>query len=223
MSESKDVVARVGDSNNLKENNIKEEPSNIYSIIFRILLIIQMIIMLLMLVFFGLNHLILFTVSMTLTIRMYLGVKNKSSNHFIKSLFLFNICFVCHAIKIIFRFILTYFVYKNKENISNLKDLNIIETNNILWIKGFDIKINGIWSIIVIVLFMGYWILLIVLFELKADRLNLSNDVDNEIYFSLINQFYQKNGNNQVQINQENNNNIVSNNINNNQSNSSNN
>ena len=216
MSESKDVVKRNEDNNKQKENKKEEEPSNTYSIIFRILLIIHMIIMFLMLVFFGLNHLILFTISMTLTIRMYLGVKNKSSNHFIKSLFLFNMCFVCHAIKIIFRFILTYFVYKTKEDISNLKDLNIIETNNILWIKGFDIKINGIWSIIIIVLFMVYWIVLIVLFELKVDCLKLSNDRDNEVYFSLINQFYQKQDNNQIQINEENNN-IISNNINNNQ------
>ena len=218
MSESKDIVTRVGGTNNLKENNDEEESTNIYSIIFRILLIIHMIIMFLMLVFFGLNHLILFTVSMTLTIRMFLGVKNKSLNQFIKSLFLFNMCFICHVIKIIFRFILTYFVYKTKENISNLKDLNIIETNNILWIKGFDIKINGIWSIIVVVIFMVYWIVLIVLFELKADSLNLSNDADNEVYLSLINQFYQKKGNNQIQINDENNN-IINNNINNNQSN----
>ena len=216
MSDSKDIVTGNRDINNQKENNKEEESSNAYSIIFRILLIIHMIIMFLMLVFFGLNHLILFTISMTLTIRMYLGVKNKSSNHFIKSLFLFNMCFVCHAIKIIFRFILTYFVYKTKEDISNLKDLNIIETNNILWIKGFDIKINGIWSIIIIVLFMVYWIVLIVLFELKVDCLKLSNDRDNEVYFSLINQFYQKQDNNQIQINEENNN-IISNNINNNQ------
>ena len=216
MSESKDVVKRNEDTNKQKENKKEEEPSNTLSIIFRILLIIHMIIMFLMLVFFGLNHLILFTISMTLTIRMYLGVKNKSSNYFIKSLFLFNMCFVCHAIKIIFRFILTYFVYKTKEDISNLKDLNIIETNNILWIKGFDIKINGIWSIIIIVLFMVYWIVLIVLFELKVDCLKLSNDRDNEVYFSLINQFYQKLDNNQIQINEENNN-IISNNINNNQ------
>ena len=216
MSDSKDIVTGNRNINNQKENNKEEESSNAYSIIFRILLIIHMIIMFLMLVFFGLNHLILFTISMTLTIRMYLGVKNKSSNHFIKSLFLFNMCFVCHAIKIIFRFILTYFVYKTKEDISNLKDLNIIETNNILWIKGFDIKINGIWSIIIIVLFMVYWIVLIVLFELKVDCLKLSNDRDNEVYFSLINQFYQKQDNNQIQINEENNN-IISNNINNNQ------
>ena len=216
MSDSKDIVTGNRDINNQKENNKEEESSNAYSIIFRILLIIHMIIMFLMLVFFGLNHLILFTISMTLTIRMYLGVKNKSSNHFIKSLFLFNMCFVCHAIKIIFRFILTYFVYKTKEDISNLKDLNIIETNNILWIKGFDIKINGIWSIIIIVLFMVYWIVLIVLFELKVDCLKLSNDRDNEVYFSLINQFYQKQDNNQIQINEENNN-INCNNINNNQ------
>ena len=63
---------------------------------------------------------------------------------------------------------------------------------------------------------MVYWIVLIVLFELKVDCLKLSNDRDNEVYFSLINQFYQKQDNNQIQINEENNN-IISNNINNNQ------
>ena len=41
MSERKDIVTKIEDSNKQKENNKEEEPSNIYSIIFRILLIIH--------------------------------------------------------------------------------------------------------------------------------------------------------------------------------------
>jgi len=219
MQDRKDNVENANTNN---QNKLLEEGlSPTYIILFKILLIIHIIIIFIMFVFFGLNHLVLFVVSMTVTIRMYLGVKNKNSNYFIKGLFLFILCFIFHAIKIIFRFILTYFIYKNKENISNLKDMNIIVTETILWIKGFDIKLNGIVSIIIIIIFMAFWFVLIILFEIKKKNFNYPPDEkEKEIYINLINNYYQKHEfNNQiegVEVNINNNNNVNNNYMNNN-------
>ena len=171
-----------------------------------------------MLIFFRLNLLVLFIISITVAIRMFIGINNQRPNYFIKGLFLFIMSFICHVIKIIFRFILTYFVYKNKEDISDLRDMNIIETNNILWIKGFDIKINGLWSMIILILFMIYWFVLIILFEYKKKCFYYNDAKETEEYISLINQFYQRQQNNdniQIDSAQANNNiNNINNNIN---------
>ena len=213
--ESKDTM-RNGNTD-IKNINSTEELSFAYAITFKILLIIQMIIFIFMLLLFGLNHLILFVISITVAIRMFIGINNQRPNYFIKSLFLFIMSFICHVIKIIFRFILTYFIYKNKENISDLRDMNIIETNNILWIKGFDIKLNGLWSMIILILFMIYWIILIILFEIKKKCFNYIDEKETEVYTSLINQYYQRQLNNeniQISPTQPNNNNII--NVNNN-------
>jgi len=213
--ESKDTM---GNGNGGSKNiNSTEELSFTFAITFKILLIIQIIIFIFMLIFFGLNHLVLFIISITVAIRMFIGINNQRPNYFIKGLFLFIMSFICHVIKIIFRFILTYFVYKNKEDISDLRDMNIIETNNILWIKGFDIKINGLWSMIILILFMIYWFVLIILFEYKKKCFYYNDAKETEEYISLINQFYQRQQNNdniQIDSAQANNNNIM--NINNN-------
>ncbi len=214
--ESKDTMGNV----NNKDINSTEELSFAYEITFKILLIIQIIIFIFMFLFFGLNHLVLFVISTTVAIRMFIGIHNQRPNYYIKGLFLFIMCFICHVIKIIFRFILTYFVYKNKEDINDLRDMNIIETNNILWIKGFDIKINGLWTMIILILFMIYWIILIILLESKKKCFYYNDEKETEEYISLINQFYQKQQNNEnIQIDPaqtNNNNNImnVNNNIN---------
>ena len=206
----------------MNENQLKDELplneslSKSYIICFQILLIILMIILFIMFVFFGLNHLILFVVGLTLTIRMFLGLHNRKSSYFHKSLFLFNWCFIAHVIKIIFRFILTYFVYNNREDISSLKDMNIIETENILWIKGFDIKINGIWTIIILIIFMAFWFILIILFETKKRDFIFVDHEEKERYLKLIRLYYQNhqpnNQNLQVLLPDNNNNN---NNVNN--------
>lgn len=174
----------------IQVNNSEEELSYFYELLFKILLIIQMIILFIMFVFFGLNHLVLFVASLTITIRMFIGVKDKRPNYFIKGLFFFIWCFVAHVIKIIFRFLLTFFIYK-KHDIDNLKDMNIIETNTILWIKGFDIKLNGIWTIIILLIFMIFWIFLIILFSQKKKCFNyIDQKVRNE-YNKIIDEFYQ--------------------------------
>ena len=175
-----------------------------------------MIIIFFLFVFFGLNHLILFVATLTITIRMFLGIHNKNSNYFIKGLFLFVWCFIAHAVKIIFRFILTYFIFKNRENISNLKDMNIIETESILWIKGFDIKINGLWSIIILCIFMIFWLALIIVFEMTKQRMNfIIDEKENEKYLALINNYYQTHPFDPANNNENNNNNVNNNLINN--------
>ena len=222
MQENKESMQYTNDINNknlgLSEGN-KLFPFS-FTITFKILLIIHMIILFVLFLFFGLNHLILFVATLTVTIRMFLGIHNNISNYFVKGLFLFIWCFIAHAIKIIFRFILTYFIYKNKDNISNLKDMNIIETESILWIKGFDIKINGLWSIIILCIFMVFWLVLIVLFEISLKRMNfVIDEKERDKYLSLINDYYQNHpfdpaqANNNDNNNDNNNNNNVNNNL----------
>ena len=161
-----------------------------YSVVFKILLIILMIINIFMLMFFGLNQVILFVVSMTLMIRMFIGLQNKRPQYFINCLFMFNWSFVCNLIKIIFRYLLTYFTIKKQYDISKLKDMNIIETESILWIPGFDIKLDGIWTLIILILFMVYWAILIALFESKRNCFNYQDQKEYEEYLALINEYY---------------------------------
>ena len=185
-------IQNVGKEGNKKvqSNDSVEELSDFYEILFEILLIVQMIVLFIMFVFFGLNHIVLFVASITITIRMFIGVKDKRPDYFKKGLFFFIWCFVAHVIKIIFRFLLTFFIYK-KHDIDNLKDMNIIETNTILWIKGFDIKLNGILTIIFLAIFMIFWIILIILFSKKKNCFNyIDQKVRNE-YNKIIDEFYQ--------------------------------
>ena len=180
MSERTDAIGN--------QNNEGLSPG--YSVVFKILLIILMIINIFMLMFFGLNQVILFVVSMTLMIRMFIGLQNKRPQYFINCLFMFNWSFVCNLIKIIFRYLLTYFTIKKQYDISKLKDMNIIETESILWIPGFDIKLDGIWTLIILILFMVYWSILIVLFESKRNCFNYQDQKEYEEYLALINEYY---------------------------------
>ena len=185
MSERTDAI---GNQNN--EISSSEGLSPGYSLVFKILLIILMIINIFMLMFFGLNQVILFVVSMTLMIRMFIGLQNKRPQYFINCLFMFNWSFVCNLIKIIFRYLLTYFTIKKQYDISKLKDMNIIETESILWIPGFDIKLDGIWTLIILILFMVYWAILIALFESKRNCFNYQDQKEYEEYLALINEYY---------------------------------
>ena len=185
MSERTDAI---GNQNN--EISSSEGLSPGYSVVFKILLIILMIINIFMLMFFGLNQVILFVVSMTLMIRMFIGLQNKRPQYFINCLFMFNWSFVCNLIKIIFRYLLTYFTIKKHNDISKLKDMNIIETESILWIPGFDINLDGIWTLIILILFMVYWAILIALFESKRNCFNYQDQKEYEEYLALINEYY---------------------------------
>ena len=180
MSERTDAIGN--------QNNEGLSPG--YSVVFKILLIILMIINIFMLMFFGLNQVILFVVSMTLMIRMFIGLQNKRPQYFINCLFMFNWSFVCNLSKIIFRYLLTYFTIKKQYDISKLKDMNIIETESILWIPGFDIKLDGIWTLIILILFMVYWAILIALFESKRNYFNYQDQKEYEEYLALINEYY---------------------------------
>ena len=185
MSERTDAI---GNQNNEISTSGGLSPG--YSVVFKILLIILMIINIFMLMFFGLNQVILFVVSMTLMIRMFIGLQNKRPQYFINCLFMFNWSFVCNLIKIIFRYLLTYFTIKKHNDISKLKDMNIIETESILWIPGFDIKLDGIWTLIILILFMVYWAILIALFESKRNCFNYQDQKEYEEYLALINEYY---------------------------------
>ena len=181
---------RVEQIENNNENAINKNISSGYLLTFKILLIIHLITNIFMLMFFGMNQVVLFVTNTTLIIRMFIGLHKHIYKYFINCLFLFNMSFVFHIIKIIFRFILTYFIYKNEYEISNLKDMNIIETESILWIPGFDIKLNGMWTLIILILFMIYWAVLIILFESKRNCFNIFDQKEYDEYLALINEYY---------------------------------
>ena len=181
---------RVEQIENNNENIHNKNISSGYLLTFKILLIIHLITNIFMLMFFGMNQVVLFVTNTTLIIRMFIGLHKHIYKYFINCLFLFNMSFVFHIIKIIFRFILTYFIYKNEYEISNLKDMNIIETESILWIPGFDIKLNGMWTLIILILFMIYWAVLIILFESKRNCFNIFDQKEYDEYLALINEYY---------------------------------
>ena len=199
-------IDSLGNENN-NENSLNLELSQGFCLLFKLLLIILMIINVFILMFFGMNQMILFVVTMTLMIRMFIGLQNKRPQYFINCLFMFNMSFACHIIKIVFRYIMTYFVFKKQYDITNLKDMNIIETETILWIPGFDIKLNGIWTLIILIIFMVYWAVLIILFENKRNCFNYQDQFEYEEYLALINQYNKLpkqidiNNNNQEEVN----------------------
>ena len=197
-----EMIGSFGNQNN-NENKFSQELSQEYCVLFKVLLLILIVINIFMLLFFGLNQVILFIATITLIIRMFIGLQNKRPKYFVDCLFMFNMCFACHIIKIIFRYIMTYFTIKRENDISNLKDMNIIETKKILWIPGFDIKLNGIWTLIILIAFMVYWAILIALFERKRNYFNYQDQKEYEEYLSLINAFYKLPKQLQVVNNQE--------------------
>ena len=172
------------------ENSIEKNISVGYLLTFQILLIFHLIINIFMFMFFGMNQIVLFVITTTLIIRMFIGLNKQIYKYFINCLFLYNMSFVCHIIKIIFRFLLTYFTYKKENDITNLKDMNIIETESILWIPGFDIKLNGMWTLIILISFMIYWAILIILFQSKKNCFNIFDQKEYDTYLALINEYY---------------------------------
>ena len=172
------------------ENSIEKNISVGYLLTFQILLIFHLIINIFMFMFFGMNQIVLFVITTTLIIRMFIGLNKQIYKYFINCLFLYNMSFVCHIIKIIFRFLLTYFTYKKENDITNLKDMNIIETESILWIPGFDIKLNGMWTLIILICFMIYWAILIILFQSKKNCFNIFDQKEYDTYLALINEYY---------------------------------
>ncbi len=172
------------------ENSIEKNISVGYLLTFQILLIFHLIINIFMFMFFGMNQIVLFVITTTLIIRMFIGLNKQIYKYFINCLFLYNMSFVCHIIKIIFRFLLTYFTYKKENDITNLKDMNIIETESILWIPGFDIKLNGMWTLIILICFMIYWAILIIIFQSKKNCFNIFDQKEYDTYLALINEYY---------------------------------
>ena len=176
--------------NNNENISVINNISDGYLLTFKILLIVHFITNIFMLMFFGMNQVVLFVVTIILEIRMFIGLHKKIYKYFINCLFLFNMSFACHIIKIIFRYILTCFIYKNQNDITNLRDMNIIETESILWIPGFDIKLDGMWTLIILILFMIYWAILIALFESKRNCFDIFDQKEYDEYLTLINEYY---------------------------------
>ena len=182
---------RIDGNENENEISISNnELSKGYCLAFQILLIFLIIINIFMLMFFGMNQAVLFIATTTLIIRMFIGLHNQRPKYFVNCLFLFNMSFACHIIKIIFRYTLTYFVYKKQFDMTKLKDIDIIVTESILWIPGFDIKLNGIWTLIILIAFMLYWLILIILFENKRNCFNHQDQKEYDEYLFLINEYY---------------------------------
>ena len=182
---------RIKEIENNNENiPVRNNISDGYLLTFKILLIVHFITNIFMLMFFGMNQVVLFVVTIILEIRMFIGLHKKIYKYFINCLFIFNMSFACHIIKIIFRYILTCFIYKNQNDITNLRDMNIIETESILWIPGFDIKLDGMWTLIILILFMIYWAILIFLFESKRNCFDIFDQKEYDEYLTLINEYY---------------------------------
>ena len=185
---------RINDDNQ-KEDKVESEILKLpkgQAILFEILLIIHLIVLIVMLLFFGLNHLILFVAATTINIRMLLGVKFNKPNYYNKGLFFFIWCFAFYLIKIIFRFLLTFFTFKLRDNVDKLTDMNIIETKNILWIRKFDISLNGLWAIIIFAIFMIFWLILIILFTKNQYYFNYADKNNDSQYITLIKEFYER-------------------------------
>ena len=53
-----------------------------------------------------------------------------------------------------------------------------------------DIKLDGIWTLIILILFMVYWAILIALFESKRNCFNYQDQKEYEEYLALINEYY---------------------------------
>ena len=182
---------RIKEIENNNENiPVRNNISDGYLLTFKILLIVHFITNIFMLMFFGMNQVVLFVVTIILEIRMFIGLHKKIYKYFINCLFIFNMSFACHIIKIIFRYILTCFIYKIQNDITNLRDMNIIETESILWIPGFDIKLDGMWTLIILILFMIYWAILIFLFESKRNCFDIFDQKEYDEYLTLINEYY---------------------------------
>ena len=161
-----------------------------YAIFFKILLIIQIIALVVMLVLFGLNHLVLFVASITTAIRIYLGIQYDKPSYYNKGLYFFLWCFGFHVLKIIYCTLLSFLTIKLRDNKDNLKDMQIIETKRILGINGFNIYLNGVWTLMIFGFCIGFWLLLLILFYEKQYCFDYVDTKEDKKYLALINEFY---------------------------------
>ena len=175
-----------------KEKAPRKNLPRIFAEFFKLLLIIHLIILLAMFVLFGLNHLLLYVVSTTVTIRMLFGVIYNIPDYYNKGLYFTVWCFVFNAIEITIRFLVSFFTYKIRDNITDLREMKIIETNRFLWFKGFSISLDGLSTLIILGFFMAFWALLIVLFNLKKSYFDFEDRREDKKYLDIIQQFYEK-------------------------------
>lgn len=182
------------DINSTQEISGEETLTNTFIILDKIFLIFFILFNIFIFFIFGWNHLVLFTVTMTILIRIYLGVKNKNAYYFLKGSTALNMCFLAYMVKIIFRLIMTCVSHNvNNEKDYNFLEYNFFETNHIFWINGFDIKINGFGFIIFFIVFCVVWIFMIIFLRLQKKKFIpyiSKNGIDT--YSSLIDAYYEE-------------------------------
>ena len=157
---------------------------------FKVLLIIHLIILLAMFVLFGLNHLLLYVVSTTVTLRMLFGVKYNVPDYYNKGLYFTVWLIIFNAIEITIRFLVSFYTYKIRDNITDLREMKIIETNRFLWFKGFNISLDGLSTLIILGFFMAFWALIIILFHLKKSYFDFVDRREDKKYYGIIEEFY---------------------------------
>lgn len=178
------------------QKEIEDIPQK-YIIIDKILLITSILFNIFTFLLFGWNHLILFTATITILFRIYFGVKDKKAYYFLKGLSAFIMCFTAFIIKILFRLIMSCIANRDDEE-NNFLKRNFFETNHIFWIKGFDIKINGLGFIIFFLAFLALWITMIIFFNFQKKwfaSMTSKNSINT--YSNLIDSFYEEKNKNQ--------------------------
>ena len=166
-----------------------EKFSNGICTFIQIMLIIIIIFNIAIFLFSGMNHLILFIPSITSAVRIIIGFNNNLYDYVFKGLVLFIMCFVCQIIKFVFRFILMYFIIKNNDEIKgNILDCDFIECKNVLWINDFDIKINGVGTLIIFIVFFVFWFFVIFLIQCQKEK--FPKIKNSSKYEEIINLYY---------------------------------
>ena len=175
------------DKNDKKVEN-KKYNSGIY-IFIQTMLIIIILFNIAIFLFSGINQLILFIPSVTSAIRIFIGFNNNIYDYVYKGQVLFIMCFICQIIKFIFRFILTYFIIKkNNHSGGNILDYNFIECKNVLWVNDFYIKINGVSTLIIFIVFFVAWLFIILLIQCQKEK--FPKNKNSSKYEEIINLYY---------------------------------
>ena len=158
----------------------------------KIFLITHLIILFSMFVMFGLNHLLLYVVSTTVTLRIYFGVKYNKPDYYNKGLYFTTWLFVFNAIEITIRFFVSFFTYKIRDDIVDLREMKMIETDRFLWFKGFRFSFSGYSTVLILGFFMAFWGLLILLLNANKPYFDFEDRREDEKYLPIIHEFYNK-------------------------------
>ena len=121
---------------------------------------------------------------------MLFGVKYNVPDYYNKGLYFTVWLFIFNAIEITIRFLVSFCTYKIRDNITDLREMKIIETNRFLWFKGFNISLDGLSTLIILGFFMAFWALIIILFHLKKPYFDFVDRREDKKYYGIIEEFY---------------------------------